>query len=296
MKRVAFLTATCMLPGRPETRADHWEHDLEFNPMRDTCAARDIELVEVVWDDPELDPTGFDAFVIGTTWDYTRRPAAFLDRLATISAARPLFNPLPIVRWNLDKSYLRDLAGRGAPVPPTVWAERADEPAIRAAFDVLDADDIVIKPIVGAGAWRQARLRRGEAIPPSEDLPPERALIQSFLPSASSEGEYSFVFFDRVFSHCALKVPKAGDYRVQSIFGARERPHTPTADELTAAQGVLSAVDGPLLYARVDMLRDASGALTLMELELIEPYLYPEQGPEMGAAFAAALGRMVGHE
>jgi hypothetical protein len=33
------------------------------------------------------------------------------------------------------------------------------------------------------------------------------------------------------------------------------------------------------------------GELVLMELELVEPYLYPEQGPGMGETFAGALER-----
>jgi len=36
------------------------------------------------------------------------------------------------------------------------------------------------------------------------------------------------------------------------------------------------------------------GSLALMEAELIEPYLYPEQGPELGDRLAAALARRIG--
>jgi len=41
------------------------------------------------------------------------------------------------------------------------------------------------------------------------------------------------------------------------------------------------------------MLRQPDGNLALMELELIEPYLYPEQGPGMGERFADALVRLL---
>ena len=43
------------------------------------------------------------------------------------------------------------------------------------------------------------------------------------------------------------------------------------------------------LYARIDMVRLPAGELAVMEAELIEPYLYPEQGPELGERLAAAV-------
>lgn len=282
-----------MRPGHPRLRADHWEHDLEIVPMRAACAARGIELPDVVWDDPALEPGDYDAFVIGTTWDYQEKAPEFLAALEALAARRPLFNALPVVRWNLTKTYLRDLAERGVPVVPTRWEERADEPAIAAAFDALDVREIVVKPVVGASAWRQSRIRRGDRPPPPGELPPAEAMIQPFLPAAASEGEYAFVFFDGRFSHCALKMPAPGDYRVQSMFGGRERAHHPSAGELAQARNVLDAAAEPLLYARIDMVRAPDGRLVLMELELIEPYLYPEQGPGMGEAFAEALLRRV---
>ncbi len=292
MRPIAFLTAGCVLPGHPDQRIDSWEHDSELGPMTAACRARDIELRPVVWDDP-FDLEAFEAFVVGTTWDYTDRPQAFLAALERIAARRPLWNPLPVIRWNIEKTYLRDLAERGASVVPTLWREAADEASIAASFDELGVDEVVVKPVVGASAWRQARVRRGEPLPPAEALPPAETMIQPFLPAAASEGEYSFIFFDGTFSHAALKVPAEGDYRVQSMYGGRTRVHQPTPDELAITAAVLDAVDGPLLYARVDLMRGLDGRLAVMELELIEPYLYPEEGPGMGEAFADALVRLL---
>lgn len=300
-RSVAFLSASCMQPGASNEREDSWEHELEFMPLRAACHRSGIELVTVLWDDPELDAErigSFDAFVIGTTWDYTSQAETFLARLERIAALRPLLNPLPVLRWNLTKTYLVDLEREGAPIVPTLWRERADASTISAAFDELGTDELVVKPEVGASAWRQARVRRGTTLPPAEELPPGRTMIQPFLPAAASEGEYSFVYFEGAFSHCARKIPAAGDYRVQSMFGAREEVHQPARDELELTRRVLDAatrVTGhPLFQARVDMLRGLDGELALMELELIEPYLYPEQGPKLGEAFADALVRRLG--
>ncbi|MBO6795744.1 hypothetical protein [Maricaulis sp.] len=287
--RVAFLTASCMFKSSPDARKDHWEHDLEFGALQPACAADGIQLEARIWDSPDFDPGFYDAIVVGTCWDYMEKPEAFGACLTRCARESRLLNPLDIVRWNKRKTYLKDLADRGAPMIPTVWAEAANTETISEAFEALGCEDIVVKPVLGAGAWRQARIRKGERMPDAGDLPPAECMIQPFLPSVSQEGEYAFLFFNRRFSHCALKRPAAGDYRVQSEYGGSETIHTPSEQELALASSVLDSVDGDLLYARVDMLRGLDGQLAVIELELIEPYLYPEQGPEFGPNFAAAL-------
>lgn len=291
--RVAFLTASCMLPGHPEEREDSWEHAAEFVPMQAACGARGIALEAVVWNDLSLRATDYAALVIGTTWDYAEQPQHFLKVLEQLSAERPLLNPLSVVHWNLDKAYMRDLERQGVSIVPTLWREAASARNIDAAFEELACAEIVVKPQVGASAWRQVRLRKGQALPSADELPPGACLIQPFLAAAASEGEYSFLFFDGAFSHCALKRSAPGDYRVQSMYGGKEVIHAPSVAELAQAQAVLNAVGERLLYARVDMMRGADGELLLMELELIEPYLYPQQGPELGERFAAALSRFL---
>ncbi|WP_417495065.1 ATP-grasp domain-containing protein [Maricaulis sp.] len=293
MKHVAFLSAACMLKDNPEARKDYWEYDLEISALAPACREAGIELVTRIWDDPDLDASQYDGAVIGTCWDYMQKPEAFAAALESMAGKTRLLNPIEIFRWNQRKTYLKDLAARGAPMIPTLWADRADAATIEGAFDALGSDDIIVKPVVGAGAWRQARIRRGETLPEAEKLPIAECMIQPFLPAVSEEGEYAFLFFGREFSHCARKVPAKGDYRVQSEYGGREEIHIPTDEERALAQAVIDCVDGDLLYARVDMLRGLDGQLALIELELIEPYLYPEQGPQMGAAFARALKALI---
>ena len=294
MKPVAFLIAACMLKDHPEARKDYFEYDLEIQALEPACLEAGISLISVIWDDPDFDPSLYDAVVIGPCWDYMEKPEAFMALLEQCSKQSRLLNSLDVVRWNYRKTYLKDLEARGAPIVPSIWADQASGDVIADAFDALGADDIVVKPVLGAGAWRQARIQRGEALPSADLLPPAECIIQPFLPSVTEEGEYTFLFFDRVYSHCALKRPADGDYRVQSDYGGGEEIHHPSADELALAQSVLACIDGDLMYARVDMLRGLDGQLALMEVELIEPYLYPEQGPDMGANFARALGRFLG--
>jgi len=138
----------------------------------------------------------------------------------------------------------------------------------------LSTDKVVIKPQIGGGAWRQVLYSKGEPFPSKDELPPEAALIQAFLPSVQSEGEYSFLYFGGQFSHAVLKQAKAGEYRIQSVYGGRETTYVPTREDRDAARAVLDVLDFTPLYARVDLLRGLDGRLKLIELEMIEPYLY----------------------
>jgi hypothetical protein len=93
-----------------------------------------------------------------------------------------------------------------------------------------------------------------------------------------------------------IKVPKAGDFRVQSQHGGRERPVDPPRSAFSAAEAVLATVDEPLDYARVDLVADGHGGYALMELELIEPQLFLEHAPDQGLAFAQSVRRSAGSE
>ncbi|HEX7421877.1 MAG TPA: hypothetical protein VF505_18475 [Thermoanaerobaculia bacterium] len=57
------------------------------------------------------------------------------------------------------------------------------------------------------------------------------------------------------------------------------------------ASRIISHVDGDLLYARVDVV-DRPAGVTLMELELIEPWLYLTSEPGALRRFAEAIGAM----
>ncbi len=289
MRSVTFLSSSNMLGTGKDRRPDAFEHELEFPPLARACEGRGLRLEAQAWDAPGLDSAETEAFVIGTTWDYMERPGEFLARLDALAGHRPLLNPLSTVRWNLEKGYLQELEQAGIPTVPTHLLDTLEPSDAERAYETWSTDRLVAKPRVGAGAWRQATLRRGAPLPPAEELPPGQLLLQPFLPSIQTEGEFSFVFFGEVFSHAIRKLPGPGDYRVQSMYGATESVHEPTAAEIERVRTIVQAAPGPLLYARVDMVQGLDGELALMELELIEPYLYPEQGPGLGEPFVDRL-------
>ena len=118
---------------------------------------------------------------------------------------------------------------------------------------------------------------------------PYPMMVQPFLSKIQEEGEYSFIFIDGAFSHALLKQAKSGDYRIQSSYGGWETPVSPSTEDMADATAILGLMDEMPLYARVDMIRDTDERLVLMELELIEPYLYPKEGPELGPRMAQAV-------
>src|ERR1051326_6236784 len=85
-----------------------------------SLAALGWRVEAISWRTPSCDWGAYDAVVIRSTWDYIADPGAFLGVLTEVEGAgRPLFNALDLVRWNIRKTYLRDLAARGVPVVPT---------------------------------------------------------------------------------------------------------------------------------------------------------------------------------
>ena len=287
--KIAFLACPATLPGSPARRPDAFEHDLLFDALKAGLAGR-AELTGIDWRAPLDELVRFDLAYLGTPWDYTEAKDEFLARLDELEAAGvTVCNPVEVIRWNADKLYLKDLAARGAVTIPTLWPESAGPDEVARAFDHFATDRVVVKRRVGAGAVGQDSFRRDAPPPPGWRME-QPAMIQPFLSAIQREGELSFIFIGGAFSHALVKLAAAGDYRIQSLYGGREAALDPLRADRAAAEAVMAMLpfDQPPLYARIDMVRLDDGALAVIEAELIEPYLYPEQGPGFGKMLADA--------
>lgn len=249
--------------------------------------------VEVPWSVP-TDWDQYDLVVIRSTWDYHVRTAEFLEVLATIEASgATLVNGHDVVAWNIDKQYLRDLERRGVPVVPSVWGNGGGAAVFAGLFTTLQDSEIVIKPTISGGARDTFRLHA-----PLSDVLLQQLVdtfddrdwfAQAFLRSVVTEGEYSLFYFDGEFSHAIRKVPKAGDFRVQEEHGGAILAINATPELRRVADQVLGAIAPAPLQVRIDLVRLDSGALAVMEVELIEPSLYLRMHPKAPANFADAL-------
>ncbi len=257
--------------------------------------------VETVSWRADADWGAFEAVVIRSPWDYIDHPDAFLAVLAAIDASgAALLNGLATVRWNLRKTYLRDLEAAGVPVIPTVWRDRLAPGGTAGLFDAVGADEIVVKPVVGANASGAFRLAR--AAPRAAEIEAhyaDRALMaQPFVPSVVDEGEFSVFAFNGAISHTILKTPKPRDFRVQEEHGGLITAVAPAPALLAAAQRAFDAVDAAtgerLLYARADLVRAPGGGFWTMEVELVEPALYFRMDDGAAGRFAEALADRLG--
>lgn len=232
----------------------------------------------VSWHAKQHDWSQYDYVVVRSTWDYQQFPDAFLTVLADIDASSTtLLNPLALMQWNIEKFYLQDLANKGCLTVPTCWQSVFNEETLREQFDLLKSDKLVVKPVLSANADDTFKLTPTNIDAYMHELSQtfnsRPFMIQPFLPSVVEEGEYSLFYFGGALSHAILKIPAAGDFRVQEEHGGQLKLVTPTTEQCEVAEVALASMPTPALYARVDLI-DLSGSWAVMELELIEPSLY----------------------
>ncbi len=250
-------------------------------------AAAGLIVEQRVWTDPG-DLGGYDLILPLFAWGYQRDVGVWYALLDQLEAEdRPVVNPVPVLRWNSDKAYLAELGAKGVAVVPTIEVAALDSAALADARAAFGTQEVVIKPAISGGADGTHRIAPGAPIP--ADALGHRRLVQPLMQGILADGEFSLFFFDGRFSHAIVKRPASGDFRVQEQFGGREEPWEASDAAQALAAAALAAAPAPPVYARVDMVGDATGMLHIMELELIEPSLFLHHAPDRGAAFGLAV-------
>jgi glutathione synthase/RimK-type ligase-like ATP-grasp enzyme len=281
-----IAVATCRVLPEPDP-----DQELFLAALRDAGA----DAAMAAWDDERVDWGAFDLCVIRSTWNYYHALDAFLAWAARVTSVTRLCNSLEIVRWNAHKRYLRALADAGAAVVPTRWLDRASSPdALDEAARALGFP-LVVKPAVSAASFGTLRLDDASALDaarahvaallgrPSID----EIMVQPYQRSVEGWGERSLIWIDGALSHAIRKSPRFGG-QAEQVSGVS----VPIADdERAVASEILRHVPSELLYARVDLARDAEGRPQLMELELLEPSLFLAQHPPALRALADATLR-----
>lgn len=276
---------------------DHPDLDAEGHLLLDALRDLGIHARPVIWTEPPAGGwDGYDLVVIRATWDYTHMLSDFVAWTRGVGDER-LLNPPEVVAWNSDKRYLADLARAGIRTITTQHLPPGTP-------FTPPPGRFVVKPAVAGGA-RGAQVfdgaRHAQAAEHVARLHAEgqHLLVQPYLDAVDGdEGEIALVFIDGELSHAmhkgpllALDVPAVEvGFRAEQMSVVAE----PAPDVVALGRRTLAAVHerfaaGPLLYARVDVLRDAAGKPAVLELELIEPSLFLDFVPGTAEALARAI-------
>lgn len=250
------------------------EDDLLVNFL----TAKGLSITKVIWNDPNVNWETFDLAILKSPWDYFDLIDSFYNWLIELKNKNvKLLNPVDIVKWNADKHYLQDIERAGLKVTPSIFLAKGDKIDLAAYFKLFGINQFIIKPCVSGGSKNTFKVTPSNIEEISSKLKllveNEDFIIQPFLKEIEEDGEWSFIFFNGKFSHALLKKAKSGDFRVQSIFGGTIHPQNAPESVLACAQLYVNEFAKDCLYARVDgVILD--GEFNLMELELIEPFLF----------------------
>ena len=230
----------------------------------------------------------------------------FLEWVDATAALTPLLNPAAIVRWNIDKHYLDEVAQAGIATVPSRYIEPRDnvDAALRDFLDEFaDTQDFVVKPCIGAGSRDARRHARDEIAAANSQIEGlldqgRSVLLQPYLDRVDSAGETALIYIDGVYSHAIRKGPllKRGAASTNQLFAPEQiQARQPDQRERSLADRVVAAIPHatPLLYARVDLIGGVDGAPLLLELELIEPSLFFAHASGSVQRFAASIASRV---
>jgi len=273
-------------------------HDKDLGILSRALDASGVKWNIVNWDDPQAQWSNYSIAVLRSPWDYHERIAEFSAWLRMVATQTRLLNTLPIVEWNLDKRYLRELMSSDIAVMETVFVESETD-----LSDGVFSRDVIVKPAISAGSNNTARYKNdvAGATEHARRLLNNgiSVLAQPYQSAIDEYGETGLVYLGGQFSHGFRKAP---------IFADKDQNHNglyvveeitlriPSAAERAFGDKVVAFVKNKFgvspLYARVDMVVNAAGVPELMELELTEPSLFlhlDDKSPARAAlAFANA--------
>ena len=282
MKKCAILTM--------DTLDDFVAYDQMLDAPLNTLGW-DVE--HVSWHKHGVDWNQYKAVIIRSTWDYQQDAQGFMRVLEEIeNSTALLLNSLKIAKWNINKNYLREVDEKGAKIIPTIWLESFDFDSIEGYFEHFKTEQIIIKPTISANSentfWLMKSSFNQNKEVLKESLKGRQLMVQPFIPAIIDEGEYSLFYFANNYSHCILKTPKSGDFRVQEEHGGQLQSIQPNLNLIQVAKKALATIPEKVLYARVDLV-EFKGEYHLMEIELIEPSLYFNLDEKAAQRFARAF-------
>ena len=289
---------TCRAYYKPDNITPYIQNILlEQELLKSAFEAQGLKVDITYWDNPSYEWQQTKSVLFRTVWDYFERFDEFWDWLEQVKTKTRLINSYELIKWNIDKHYLRDLKNNDIQVVPTYFADRGNNISLQEIANLNDWKHIVIKPAISASAFNTYKITNDE-IEQKEQLFHELLqthdmLVQPFFPTISELGEASLMVFGGKFTHAILKKAKAGDFRVQDDFGGTVHDYNPTQEEIKFAEKVFQSCTSLPIYGRVDIVWDSNKHIYLSELEIIEPELWIRNRPESANKIAEAVNKIL---
>ena len=296
MKDITLLT--CRAYFKPNKITPYIANILKEEQLLKAALEKQGLSVEITyWDNPTYNWSATKAVIFRTIWDYFERFDEFWKWLQELNTKTKLINSFDLIKWNIDKHYLKDLCNWGIETVPTYFADKGCNIKLHEIAKTNQWKDLVIKPAISASAFKTYKILANE-IQANEklfnSLVQERdMLVQPYFQTITESGEASLMVFDGKYTHAILKKAQPGDFRVQDDFGGTVHNYMPTKAEINFAEKVFEACETKPIYGRVDIVWDNDKNFYLSELEIIEPELWIRNYPKCAEIIAEAVDKIL---
>ena len=289
---------TCRAYYKPDNVTPYIQNILlEQELLKSAFEAQGLKVDITYWDNPTYEWQETKSVLFRTIWDYFERFNEFCEWLEQVKTKTRLINSYELIKWNIDKHYLKDISSWGIETVPTYFADKGCNMKLHEIAKRNQWKDLVIKPAISASAFKTYKILANE-IQVNEKLfnslvQERNMLVQPYFETITQLGEASLMVFDGKFTHAILKKAQPGDFRVQDDFGGTVHNYIPTKAEINFAEKVFETCKTKPVYGRVDIVWDNDKNFYLSELEIIEPELWIRNYPKCAEKIAEAVDKIL---
>ena len=289
---------TCRAYYKPDNVTPYIQNILlEQELLKSAFEGQGLKVDITYWDNPSYEWHQTKSVLFRTVWDYFERFDEFWEWLEQVKTKTRLINSYELIKWNIDKHYLKDLSSWGIETVPTYFADKGCNMKLHEIAKRNQWKDLVIKPAISASAFKTYKILANE-IQANEKLfnslvQERNMLVQPYFETITQLGEASLMVFDGKFTHAILKKAQPGDFRVQDDFGGTVHNYIPTKAEINFAEKVFETCKTKPVYGRVDIVWDNDKNFYLSELEIIEPELWIRNYPKCAERIAEAVDKIL---
>ena len=270
---------------------------LEDKLLLEELEKKNLRVCKKNWADIEFDWCTTKYVIFRTTWDYFEKFDKFFLWIEMTKKKTVFINSSEIIKWNIDKHYLRFLQNKGINIAPTTFIEKNNFKSLSKLFIKSKWEKAVLKPAI-SGAARNTFCITKQNYTDFEDIfnkliAEESMLLQEYLSDITLNGEISLIMIGGEYTHAVRKIAKKGDFRVQDDHGGKVIKYNAKASEIKFANKCLGACPYKTTYARVDIIYDNKKEPSLSELELIEPELWFRNNKSAASLLAKEIKLLV---